>query len=541
MNRRQFLIRLGGLLPLAAYACSRTESGREPPDDLVYDCIVVGAGVSGLTLARELTQPPVASLKKRRVLVLEAGKRIGGRIRTDHRSFGRPVELGAEYVHMPPLEAALWREVDRYQLPLARIDKAEGYMFHPSLSSAAVPIVEATLRWNLFKALTVWKDLEIEGGADMSGEEFLRADAEETDDEVEQDFKRMIVSGHLGALEADLSMRGFASDHIAEQLKSTKEYYIQPGYDLLLDRLAHGLDVRLEQKVRRIVSDGPELQVETDSGEVFRARSVAITASVGVLKAKQIEFVPELPASKRAAIERLDMSFHTKVHLEFAKRFWPDGMSMLQRPDRRRRVGKTYFVPHPGGSENRMLTALVMGSDSARIHKAPRAELLRDICSDLNECFPEAGDVLELVEKRPNGKPACAVTHWKDDPHVLGGVSYIRYQPASSLAPESVRETLASGVETPGLFWAGEAAAIFEQAASVHGAHSAALRASLEIQGFLDRKPARPPKDWALPYHQLYGMKTEMKWYPRIEREPTDARETEEAWQKRTEALIQAG
>src|SRR5512139_260623 len=119
MNRRQFLIRLGGLLPLA-YACSRTESSREPPDDLVYDCIVVGAGVSGLTLARELTQPPIASLKKRGVLVLEAGSRIGGRIRTDHRSFGRPVELGAEYVHMPPLEAALWREVDRYQLPLSR-------------------------------------------------------------------------------------------------------------------------------------------------------------------------------------------------------------------------------------------------------------------------------------------------------------------------------------------------------------------------------------------------------------------------------------
>jgi hypothetical protein len=221
-----------------------------------------------LTLARELTDPPVASLKKRRVLVLEAGSRIGGRIRTDHRSFGRPVELGAEYVHMPPLEAALWREVARYQLPLARVDKAEGYMFHPSLSEAAVPIVEATLRWNLFKALTVWKDLEIDG-ADMSGEEFLRADAEGTDDDVEQDFKRMIVSGHLGALEADLSMRGFASDHIAEQLKSTKEYYVQPGYDLLLDRLALGLDVRLEQKVRRIVSDGQSRWRLTC--EVFRA------------------------------------------------------------------------------------------------------------------------------------------------------------------------------------------------------------------------------------------------------------------------------
>jgi hypothetical protein len=67
------------------------------------------------------------------------------------------------------------------------------------------------------------------------------------------------------------------------------------------------------------------------------------------------------------------------------------------------------------------------------------------------------------------------------------------------------------------------------------------LRASLEIQSFLERKPAKSPKDWAPLYHQLYGLKQEMKWHPRIEREPLDSRETEEAWQKRTEALIQEG
>jgi monoamine oxidase len=539
MNRRQFLLQLSAL-PFVAYACSRREASHEPPTEVVYDCIVVGAGVSGLTLGRELTQPPASDLKKRHVLVLEAGSRIGGRIRTDRRSFDRPIELGAEYVHMPPLEAALWREVARYQLPLARIDKARGYMLHPDLSRAAIPIVEATLRWNLFKALGIWKDLVIDDGPDISGEAYLRAD--ETKDLVEQDFKRMIVSGHLGAPEDELSMRGFTADHIIEQLKSTKEYYIEPGYDLLLDRLALGLDVRLEQKVRRIDSTAHEIEVETEAGDVFRARSVAITASVGVLKAQQIEFVPELPVRKREALAHLDMSFHTKVHVEFVKRFWPDDMSMLQRPDRYRRAGKTYFVPYPAGAENRMLTALIMGSDSARIHSSPMEPILRDICSDLNECFPEEGDVLELVRRKANGRPACRLIHWKNDPHVLGGVSFIKYRPSSPLAPESVREAHASCAETPGLFWAGEAAAIFEQASSVHGAHSAALRASLEIQHFLDGKPPRKsPKDWAPLYHRLYGMKSEMKWYPPITREPSDERETEEAWQKRTEALIQKG
>jgi hypothetical protein len=217
-------------------------------------------------------------------------------------------------------------------------------------------------------------------------------------------------------------------------------------------------------------------------------------------------------------------------------------MSMLQRPDRSRRAGKTYFVPYPAGEGNRMLTALVMGRDSAAIHASPLPEILRDICSDLSECFPEEGDTFELVQKKPNGKPSCSLIHWKNDPDVLGGVSFIKYRPSSSLAPEAVREIYASSAETPGLFWAGEAAAIFEQASSVHGAHSAALLASLEIQSFLEGKAIeKSAKAWAPLYHQLYGLKEEMKWYPGITREAADPRETEDAWQKRIEALIQEG
>ena len=56
------------------------------------DLIVVGAGVAGLTVARDLT---AAGL---RVLLLEARRRLGGRIMTHHTPDG-PVELGAEFVH----------------------------------------------------------------------------------------------------------------------------------------------------------------------------------------------------------------------------------------------------------------------------------------------------------------------------------------------------------------------------------------------------------------------------------------------------------
>src|SRR6266550_4470057 len=56
------------------------------------EVIIIGAGVAGLTAARDLSTAGV------RVLVLEARDRLGGRVMTHHTAEG-PVELGAEFVH----------------------------------------------------------------------------------------------------------------------------------------------------------------------------------------------------------------------------------------------------------------------------------------------------------------------------------------------------------------------------------------------------------------------------------------------------------
>src|SRR5687767_5166221 len=58
------------------------------------DVIVVGAGAAGLMAARELKRAG------RKVLILEASRRIGGRILTrQDGNAGLPIELGAEFVH----------------------------------------------------------------------------------------------------------------------------------------------------------------------------------------------------------------------------------------------------------------------------------------------------------------------------------------------------------------------------------------------------------------------------------------------------------
>lgn len=70
---------------------------------MMYDCIVLGAGIAGVTAARNLSR------RGKRVLLLEATGRIGGRMWTE-RNFvvsppggnpsNFPLELGAEWVHV---------------------------------------------------------------------------------------------------------------------------------------------------------------------------------------------------------------------------------------------------------------------------------------------------------------------------------------------------------------------------------------------------------------------------------------------------------
>src|SRR5437764_563714 len=57
------------------------------------DVLVIGAGAAGLAAARALTDAG------RRVVVLEARDRIGGRVWTDHTFGSIPVERGAEFIH----------------------------------------------------------------------------------------------------------------------------------------------------------------------------------------------------------------------------------------------------------------------------------------------------------------------------------------------------------------------------------------------------------------------------------------------------------
>ena len=83
------LLLVGGAASRAVMSasCSLSVDGRAPE----VDVLILGAGITGVTAARTLEVSGIPDF-----LVLEAGDRIGGRIREDD---GAGLELGANWIH----------------------------------------------------------------------------------------------------------------------------------------------------------------------------------------------------------------------------------------------------------------------------------------------------------------------------------------------------------------------------------------------------------------------------------------------------------
>jgi monoamine oxidase len=456
----------GVALVLVLAACAATP-GDPPPSNAPArsveprrPVIVVGAGMAGLGAARALREGGFD------VLVLEARGRIGGRAWTRELA-GAPVEMGAMFLHGTEGN------------PAAELADALGLSYEPrpwglgaAYDAAARARIDDQAMGFLFTVFAFEEELaalaeELPPDASLADAIEHHLDRQDLEDE-ERRLARFALEQLLVELfDAGPPAKVGLRHYDAYQELEGGDQLLEGGYVTLADALAEGLDVRLQEPVRRIAHGAAGVTVTTSTGS-YQGSHAIVTVSVGVLQADAIEFEPPLSPAKRAAIARLDMGDLEKVVLRFEEPFWRTGSGVANLCYIGERPGEfpvfMDFTEHAGAPT----LVCLHGGQSARDALASMSD---------EEIRERALAVLgEILGQEVPAPLAVAVTRWRDDPFARGSYSYL---PVGA-SPDDMR--VLGAPEGERLLFAGEAT-VPEYYGTVHGALLSGLREARRIGG----------------------------------------------------------
>lgn len=233
--------------------------------------------------------------------------------------------------------------------------------------------------------------------------------------------------------------------------------YVVPG---IVERMLVGV------RVVEIDSSGDRVVVTDASGLTREADAVIVTVPLTILRDGDIEFVPDLPADKRRALEQADVWGGIKVFVEFTERFYP---TFLAFPDSDTPAGQIvyYDAAHGQRTQANVLGLFAVGAPAAR-YQALDGDALRDhVLSELDSIFDGAAS---------RSFVRYIAQNWNDEP-------FIRQAYLADGADWRGVRTLGQPIDDR-IWFAGDAYTDGEDWSSVH---IAARSARAAVDGLLER------------------------------------------------------
>ncbi|HEY2721203.1 MAG TPA: NAD(P)/FAD-dependent oxidoreductase [Chitinophagaceae bacterium] len=386
--------------------------------------IIVGGGVAGLMIAREL------SAKGFIVTILEVDNRLGGRVHTIRGlSFSQPVEKGVEFIHGNlPITIQLLKEAGIEYTPvggeMGRIENGEW----KTQEDFAIDWYE------IMKKMNEVRD-------DLTMDEFLEKNFS---DKRYEDVKKSILRFAEGFDVADTSKASVLALREEWMGEEDKQYRIPGGYDQLTNYLKKqclecGCIIHTSSLVYEIQWEPNNVTVKTKT-QVYYSNKVIVTVSLGALLNNRINFQPAIPLYMNAA-ERIGFGTVVKVMLEFKDPFWVK---------KKRNPGfffsdeiiPTWWTQAP--SSYPLLTGWAGGPQAWPLQGKDDQSILELALSSLSNIFKKSVDELKVLLS------ASLVANWKKDPFAAGAYSYsfVNSVTAQKLFRTPIHNTL---------FFAGEA------------------------------------------------------------------------------------
>jgi monoamine oxidase len=378
------------------------------------DILIIGAGAAGLMAAMQLSR------KGKKVLVLEARDRIGGRIYTiTNKGFKQPTELGAEFVHgQLPVTLALLKEAnikpidavgDMWRYTDGKFHKSEQFLVHYDVIIKKLNALKKDITLDTFLA----KHLSAKKYAETC---------------------TMLRNFAAGYDTADPSR--FSAFAMRKELQSEDDdhqYRVKGGYCAMVNYLEaeivkNGGNIQLSAVVKTLQWKQGMVTAIADDGREFNAQKVVIALPLGVLQAGKhdegaITFAPPIP-EKEQALQQMGMGNVIKLLLQFDKVFWEkqaikkgakadiQQMSYLFSTE----AIPTWWAQHPHTIP--VLTGWLGGLAAEELKNADEEHILHLGLQSLSNIYDMPID--SLREKLT----AHQIMNWSADPFTRGSYSY---------------------------------------------------------------------------------------------------------------------
>ncbi|TQN72946.1 putative polyamine oxidase 4 [Colletotrichum shisoi] len=289
------------------------------------DTIIIGAGWSGAVAAREL------ATKDRKVLVLEARDRVGGRASTWVKGDVK-VDVGCSWIHGYK-ESNPARYIAQDLGVVAHLPKAaEGVVYGPSgrLSSSEAD----NLRASLGAAQASAKLPHPPPSPSASLASALFGDDSALTASSQKDLAAALARSleiPLGLKLEKASLKWAGWETITAFAGS--DAAPEGGYEALVNKViddakAKGAEVRLSTKIAGVSESGDGVVVTDAQGNKFIATTAISTIPLGTLKTlPESTFNPALPPRLQEAIKGTHVGVLEKLLLQYSTAWWPEADS----------------------------------------------------------------------------------------------------------------------------------------------------------------------------------------------------------------------